>query len=95
MSKLRSDACLTVPARTQVDGEIGLQTIPGGKFAVGHFEIAVDQFGAAWDALMGEWLPSSGYQPDDRMCYEMYLNDREQHPEKKLIVDICEPVRPL
>lgn len=94
-SKLRSSACITVPEDTPVEGEIGTMTIPGGTFAVGHFEIDVTQYGAAWDKLMGEWLPESGYQPDDRLCYELYLNDPDQHPEKKHIVDICEPVRPL
>lgn len=93
--KLRSDACITVPEGTKVDGEVGLMRIPGGTFAVGRFEIAGNQFGEAWDALMGGWLPGSGYQPDDRMCYEVYLNDHEQHPQKKFIIDICEPVKPL
>jgi len=94
-AKLRSDACITVPEGTKVDGEVGLMRIPGGKFAVGRFEIAGDQFGEAWNVLMGGWLPGSGYQPDDRMCYELYLNDHEQHPQKKFIIDICEPVKPL
>lgn len=93
--KLRSSACLTVPEGTAVDGDVGLMDVPGGKFAVGHFELAQDEFGAAWNALMGEWLPTSGWQPDDRMCYELYLNEHEQHPEKKFIVDICQPVKPL
>ncbi|MCX6099484.1 MAG: GyrI-like domain-containing protein [Candidatus Bipolaricaulota bacterium] len=94
-SKLRSDACLTVPPGTKVDGEIGTMKIPGGLFAVAHVEIEVTQFGEAWDRLIGEWMPKSGYQPDDRLCYEVYLNDPDAHPEKKWIVDICEPVRPL
>ena len=94
-AKLRSDACITVPEGTKVDGEVNLMRIPGGKFAVGRFEIAGDQFGEAWNVLMGGWLPGSGYQPDDRMCYELYLNDHEQHPQKKFIIDICEPVKPL
>jgi AraC family transcriptional regulator len=93
--KLRSDACITVPEGTEVSGEVGLLRIPGGAFAVGHFEIAPDRFGDAWNALMGEWMPSSGWQPDDRMCYEVYLNEPSQHPEGKFIVEICEPVRPL
>ena len=95
VSKLRSDACITVPEGTKVDGEVGLMRIPGGMFAVGRFEISGDQFGEAWNVLMGGWLPGSGYQPDDRMCYELYLNDHEQHPQKKFIIDICEPVKPL
>jgi AraC family transcriptional regulator len=95
VSKLRSDACITVPEGTKVDGEVGLMKIPGGTFVVGRFEISGDQFGEAWNALMGGWLPGSGYQPDDRMCYELYLNDHEQHPQKKFIIDICEPIKPL
>lgn len=93
--RLRSDACITVPEGTRVEGEVGLLTIPGGKFAVAHFEITPDRFAEAWNALMGEWLPSSGWQPDDRMCYELYLNEPSRHPEGKFVVDICEPVRPL
>ena len=95
VSRLRSDACITVPEGTKVDGEVGLMRIPGGQFAVGRFEISGDEFGEAWNALMGGWLPGSGWQPDDRMCYELYLNDHEQHPQKKFIIDICEPVKPL
>jgi hypothetical protein len=30
-----------------------------------------------------------------RPCYELYLNDHESHPEKKFIIDFCEPVKPL
>jgi len=29
------------------------------------------------------------------MCYEIYRNDPQQHPQHKHIIDICEPVRPL
>ena len=93
--KLRSSVCLTVPEGTAVSGEIGRMTIPGGLFAVARFEIDQNEFGDAWQALMGEWFPESGYQPDDRMCYEVYLNDYREHPRKKHIIEICEPVRPL
>jgi len=92
-SQLRSDACLTVPEGTAVDGEVTTMTIPGGLFAVGHFEIDHTEYGAAWDKVMSEYIPTTGYLPDNRLCYELYLNDPDQHPEKKHIVDICEPVR--
>ncbi|HOW85633.1 MAG TPA: GyrI-like domain-containing protein [Candidatus Aminicenantes bacterium] len=93
--KLRSSACITVPAETKADGEIGRMSIPGGRFAVARAEILPHQFGEAWNALMGDWFPESGYQPDDRMCYEVYLNDPKSHPEGKFLIEICEPVRPL
>ena len=92
-SELRSDVCITVPADTQVDGEVKTMTIPGGEFAVAHVEIDPSEYGAAWDKLLGEWMPANGVQPDaTRMCFELYLNDPEQHPEKKHVVDICEPM---
>jgi len=94
-SKLRSSACITVPEDTPVDGEVGKMSIPGGLFAVAHVEIDANQYAKAWDKLMGEWFPESDYQPDDRMCYEIYLNHPDTHPEGKHIVDICEPIRPL
>jgi len=94
-SKLRSSACVVVPEGTEVSGDIGTMKIPGGLFAVARFEIRDDQYGEAWNQLMSEWFPESGYQPDDRMCYEVYRNNPQQHPQHKHIIDICEPVRPL
>jgi len=92
-SELRSSACLTVPEGTETDGDIETMKVPGGTFAVAHVEIDGSEFGEAWDKLVGEWVPENGYTPDEaRLCYEQYLNDHEQHPEKKFIVDICEPV---
>ena len=94
-SKLRTSICLTVPAGTRGEGEIGTMTIPGGKFAVGHFEISSDQFGEAWGLMCGGWMSENGYQPDDRLCYEVCINDPADHPEGQHVVDICVPVRPL
>ena len=92
--RLRSDACLTVPEETQVDGDVRTMRIPGGRFAVAHVEIDASEYGEAWDKLVGEWMPANGCEPDEsRMCYELYLNDSKQHPESKHIVDLCEPVR--
>jgi AraC family transcriptional regulator len=84
-----------VPKDTPVEGEIGQMAIPGGTYAVARFELTNEEFEAAWDMVMGGWMPESGYQPDDRLCYELYHNNPDQHPEKKLVVDICVPVKPL
>jgi AraC family transcriptional regulator len=94
-AKLRTDVCITVPVDTKVSGEVGKATLPAGKCAVAHFEIMPDQYGDAWNAVYGGWLPESGYQPDDRPCFELYLNEPKQHPQGKHIVDIYAPVKPL
>lgn len=93
--KLRLSVCISVPEDTKVDGEIGKMKIPAGKYAVGHFELNEDEFQYAWDFMYGEWMSKSGYQPDDRMCFEMCLNDPSMHPEKKYVVEIHVPVKPL
>ncbi|MFC1953639.1 GyrI-like domain-containing protein [Chloroflexota bacterium] len=94
-SKLRTDVCITVPPDTGIDGEIGKAAIPAGYYAIAHFEINADQFGDAWNAVYGGWLPESGYQPDDRPCFELYLGEPSQHPEGKHLVDIYAPVKPM
>ncbi|MEM9068425.1 MAG: GyrI-like domain-containing protein [Myxococcota bacterium] len=93
-SKRRISVCVTVPDTTEASGEIGRMTVTGGTYAVGHFEVDVDRVADAWDAVIAHWLPESGYQPDARHCYEVSLNDPREHPEGKLILDICVPVRP-
>ena len=93
--KLRLDACISVPEDTTVDGEIGKMTIPGGRYAVAHFEIGPDQYGDAWNAVYGGWLPESGFQCADGPSFELYLNSPEEHPEGKHIFDIYVPVKPL
>lgn len=93
--KLRTSAGISVPPNTKGNGDIGIMTLPGGMFAVARFEIDTDQYEEAWGLVYGSWLPESGYQPDDRLCYELNLNNPKEHPQGKHIVDICIPVKPL
>lgn len=94
-NKLRISVCLTVSEKTEVSGEVGKMVIPSGKYAIGHFELSVDQYQEAWNSLFAHWLPESGYQPDDHPCFELYLNHPDEHPEKKHLVDIYLAVKPL
>jgi AraC family transcriptional regulator len=91
-SKLRISVSLVVPPNTQVNGEIGKMTIPGGKYALSRFVLAKDEFMQAWDWLYGTWLPQSGYQPDDKPCFELFP---EEPKDGKYTVDIYAPVKPL
>ena len=92
---LRISVCLTVPAGTPAEGEIGRMTLPGGHYAVGRFEISTDQFAGAWEAMCADYLPESGWQPADGAPFERCLNDPETHPKHKHVVEICIPVKPL
>ena len=46
--------------------------------------------------VFASWLPGSGYQPDDRPCYELYRGDPMVDPKARMFrCDLCLPVRPL
>lgn len=90
--KLRMSVCITVPPDTKVDGEVGKMEINAARYVVARFEVDATQFGEAWQWLYGQWFPSSGYQPDDSPCFEMYP---EEPKNGRFVVDICVPVKPL
>lgn len=92
---LKTSICLAVSGHVEVEGEIGEMVIPSGKYAIVHFEIDQSEHTDAWNYIYGEWLPNSGFQPDDGYVFEMYMNDPSKHPEKKHIIDIYLPVKPL
>lgn len=92
-SKLRVSVCLTVPKNTQVDGEIGRMTIEKGRYAFARFRPTPAEYTAAWNWVFSEWLPSSGWQCDDKPCFELYHGGEDA--EGRVDVDICVPVRPL
>lgn len=94
-SKLRISVCITIPDNVKVDSGIGKLIISGGKYAISHFELSKDEFESAWNLIYAEWLPGSGYQPDDKPAFEICYNDPQVHPEGKHIIDICIPVKPL
>ncbi|MBN1835704.1 MAG: AraC family transcriptional regulator [Spirochaetales bacterium] len=93
--KLRVSVCLSVPPDTPVDGAVGKMTIPGGRYALARFTLTPDQYGEAWQWVFAEWLPGSGYQPDDRPCFEMYPGGDAPDASGRVTVDIAVPVRPL
>ncbi|MFS4446205.1 AraC family transcriptional regulator [Maribacter sp. 2307UL18-2] len=90
-SKMQSSACITIEYDVEVSGQISKITIPSGKFAVGRFELKVDEFEKAWNS-MSLWVPENNFEIRDGHFHEIYHNDAEQHPERKWVVDICIPV---
>jgi AraC family transcriptional regulator len=90
--KLRMSVCITVPADTKVDGEVGKMELESAKYVVARFELTAQDFQEAWEWVYGQWFPTSGYQPDDKPCFEVYP---EEPKDGKFIVDICVPVKPI
>ncbi len=90
--KQRMSVAVTVSAGTKTEGEFGNMEIAAGNYVVARFELTSADFTEAWTWLYGTWFPSSGYQPDDGPCFEMYAG---QPHNGKITVDICVPVKPI
>jgi AraC family transcriptional regulator len=94
IEQVRQSACITVDDNVNVEGEIGKMKVNGGKYAVGHFEIDETGFEKAWNTMC-LWFTESGYQPAEGCPYELYYNSPEEDAERRFVLDICIPVKPL
>jgi len=87
-AKVRYDACATVSGSFQPQGDIGVQIIPGGDYAVlTHFG-PYDKLGESYARLLGQWLPRSGRTLGSTPCFEVYLNSPENTEPEDLVTDL-------
>jgi AraC family transcriptional regulator len=95
---LRYDACIPVIADLDVDAEagIGLQTLPGGAFAVHtHVGPYVD-VGDLFSQLHSDVVPKRGLFVDyDRPFLAVYLNDPLLTRGAHRRTELCVPVLPI
>jgi AraC family transcriptional regulator len=88
-------AALAAPeAWPQQEPEIERFDVPAGLYAVCTLAGAHTRINAAVHALYGQWLPGSGYEPDDRPLLEHYLNSSRQVAPAALRTELLIPVRP-
>lgn len=90
--KIRYDACLTVDDVFHASGEIGVQVIPGGDYAVlthfGPYETLHDSYAK----LLGQWLPRSGRRLRMTPSFEIYFNSPENTEPEDLVTDLHTPL---
>lgn len=95
-SECRYDAGIEVPEDFVATGDTRIQQLPGGLYAVARFHGSAIEIERAWPWMLREWLPDSGYQMDDRPCFERQgPNDSGGGPGLPFDCDICIPVKPL
>jgi len=95
INKCRYYACITVPNDVTPQGEINILDIPETECAVYRIKGKEEEIKTAYNSLFKDWLPQSGYQPNEYPCYEIYYESADQNPGKKFDMDICLPVKPL
>ena len=92
--KCRYCACVVVNDRAEPDGRVGIMTLRSGKYAVGRFSGGADIFRKAYAAMFGDWLPKSGWQPDDAPAFESYVGEPSGTAERpRFVFDLYIPVK--
>jgi AraC family transcriptional regulator len=90
--KLRSDACITVSDTVKPEGDVGVQTIGGGEYAVVRHTGSYEKLGETYGKLCGAWLPTSGRELRAAPPLEFYRNSPMNTPPEQLITDIYMPL---
>lgn len=92
----RYDACVEVAEGFVPDGGFQLTQLPGGRYAALSFYGRPAEINDAWTHLIGDWLPASGFQFDQRPAFEHYPPHGAFDPDTGAFTcDICIPVAPL
>ncbi|MHC4745443.1 MAG: AraC family transcriptional regulator, partial [Planctomycetota bacterium] len=71
--KIRYDACVNVDEGFEAEGDIGVQTLASGEYAVTTHTGPYDRLGKTYAKLFGQWLPQSGREVRSEPCLEFYL----------------------
>jgi AraC family transcriptional regulator len=90
---LRADACLAIPEGAVPSGELQLQTIRGGRYAVVLYVGPYAELERPYRWLYGTWLAQSGEELDNAPAVEAYLNDAREVPPTELKTEIWLPLR--
>ncbi|MES2264966.1 MAG: GyrI-like domain-containing protein [Pseudomonadota bacterium] len=90
----RYNACVSVADDFQEDRQVGVTTLPGGRYAVMPFKGPTSGIAQAWQWFFSEWLPASGLQCDDRPCFERFSATPGQGPASgEFSCELCIPVK--
>jgi AraC family transcriptional regulator len=92
--KIRCDCCITVGEDFRPEGEVGVQTLEGGDYAVGTHRGPYERIGDLWNWLFGTWLPASGREVRHAPPFEVSLNSPANTPPEELLTDIYVPLEP-
>lgn len=90
--KIRYDACVTIDETVTPSGDIGVQELIGGKYAVALHEGAYDKLNDTYSGLLGQWFPERGCEPGDPPSLEFYLNDPNSTEPEDLLTEVCMPI---
>lgn len=95
-NKCRYDAGVEVGKDYVPSQNAHVTTLPGGLYASTQFKGTSSEIPLAWEQILREWLPASGYQLDARNCFEYYPPDGEFDEKTGVFTcELCIPIAKL
>jgi AraC family transcriptional regulator len=91
--KLRSDAAITISAKTKVPRGLTELVIPAGRYAHATHVGPYTGLGEVWGHLRSDWLPRRGEKLGDGMSYEVYRNSPMNVKPHELVTDVYLPLK--
>jgi len=91
--KIRYDACLSVNGGIEPQGDVGVQEIEGGDYAVTTHHGPYEKLSETWGGLCGQWLPTSGREPRSAPGFELYRNSPLDTAPEDLLTELHLPLQ--
>jgi AraC family transcriptional regulator len=93
-AEIRYDACVSVEQDVEPEGEVCVQVIPEGEYAVAVHRGPYSGLCEVYKFLYHEWPGTSGRVLKQESPFEIYYNNPETTPEADLLTEVCVPLEP-
>ena len=90
--KQRADVCLSINAKVEPKGEIGVKQIEGGKYVAFLYKGPYSNLGSVYDMIYGKYIFEFKNLLASRPGFEVYLNDPECTKPEDLMTEIYVPI---
>ena len=91
--KTRYDACLIIHKDAKPNGDVGVKTLKGGKYAMFLYQGSYKHFAEVYDYMFNEWLLSTDYELRDAPPMERYISHPDRVAEEKLKTAFYIPIK--
>ncbi|RNC87083.1 MAG: AraC family transcriptional regulator [Winogradskyella sp.] len=93
IDKTRYDACLIIHKDAKPNGDVGVKTLKGGKFAVFLYQGSYKYFAEVYDYMFNDWLLDTDYELRDAPVRERYISNPDRVAEEKLKTEFYIPIK--
>ncbi|MFH0866072.1 MAG: AraC family transcriptional regulator [Bacteroidota bacterium] len=92
-SKIRYEACVSIRKDVAPEGDIGVKTLAGGKYAVFRHNGPYEKFSETYNYIFSNWIAKSKAELRNVPCLEIYLNSPGKIKPENLKTDIYVPLK--